>query len=496
MPAFLVSRAVVQRLFLPFVLLGLSACASVSPPPTPGSCDARYVALEELAAQRGIALSDPRRVPGFPSLGTNRSLASFDPGRLSLQQRADWLARLQAAGLARRQLLQRMLLDSSAFAPLPDHWDAGLQSCDVAHSLAAHDPALDWQALRSAVKVDDDYLLSRRILGLYPLSSIFAGLGVQSLQNSIYDSYAQPLSEIPQSGRLVRYALPEPTQPGKSTQAETTPLIEIARDSLGLRLDQRSATALKDLFVQHAPGLEIDESGVYDIPGEPYFDQSGYPGVATESSYAYYYASLMPFAGELRLQLNYVFWFAERPPEHAMDSLSGVLDGLVWRVTLDSAGEVLLYDSIHPCGCYQQFFLSDRVEARPENARLREPPLLPQKAPPASAPVLRLSSGAHYLQRVYTRPAKVARDVTERSYTLADYSELYSRQSAQGFRSLFDPDGFVPRTERGERFYLWPMGIRSPGAMRERGRQPTAFVGRRHFDDANLLDTLFQLRQP
>jgi hypothetical protein len=110
--------------------------------------------------------------------------------------------------------------------------------------------------------------------------------------------------------------------------------------------------------------------------------------------------------------------------------------------------------------------------------------------------VLRLSSGAHYLQRVYTRPAKVARDVTERSYTLADYSELYSRQSAQGFRSLFDPDGFVPGTERGERFYLWPMGIRSPGAMRERGRQPTAFVGRRHFDDANLLDTLFQLRQP
>jgi hypothetical protein len=28
--------------------------------------------------------------------------------------------------------------------------------------------------------------------------------------------------------------------------------------------------------------------------------------------------------------------------------------------------------------------------------------------------------------------------------------------------------------------------------MRERGRQATAFLGRRHFDDAELLDNLFE----
>jgi hypothetical protein len=33
----------------------------------------------------------------------------------------------------------------------------------------------------------------------------------------------------------------------------------------------------------------------------------------------------------------------------------------------------------------------------------------------------------------------------------------------------------------------WPTGVSSPGAMRERGRQAIAFVGRRHFDDADLM---------
>jgi hypothetical protein len=35
------------------------------------------------------------------------------------------------------------------------------------------------------------------------------------------------------------------------------------------------------------------------------------------------------------------------------------------------------------------------------------------------------------------------------------------------------------------------MGITSPGAMRQWGRHPTAFVGRRHFDDARLIEQRF-----
>ncbi|MBL8510596.1 MAG: hypothetical protein JNM52_03025 [Betaproteobacteria bacterium] len=61
-----------------------------------------------------------------------------------------------------------------------------------------------------------------------------------------------------------------------------------------------------------------------------------------------------------------------------------------------------------------------------------------------------------------------------------------------GYVSLYGPDGLVADTARGERFLFWPMGIASPGAMRQWGHHATAFVGRRHFDDADLIERRFQ----
>jgi hypothetical protein len=37
------------------------------------------------------------------------------------------------------------------------------------------------------------------------------------------------------------------------------------------------------------------------------------------------------------------------------------------------------------------------------------------------------------------------------------------------------------------------MGVPDPGAMRQWGRHATAFVGRRHFDDVNLVERYFEL---
>ena len=42
------------------------------------------------------------------------------------------------------------------------------------------------------------------------------------------------------------------------------------------------------------------------------------------------------------------------------------------------------------------------------------------------------------------------------------------------------------------RFLFWPMGIASAGAMRQWGHHATAFVGRRHFDDPELLEQRFE----
>jgi hypothetical protein len=82
-------------------------------------------------------------------------------------------------------------------------------------------------------------------------------------------------------------------------------------------------------------------------------------------------------------------------------------------------------------------------------------------------------------------------------YEMHPYDELRSlADGAGGRRSIFGADGLVAGTERAERFFFWPMGIASAGAMRQWGRHATAFVGRRHFDDADLIERRFRLAIP
>ncbi len=65
------------------------------------------------------------------------------------------------------------------------------------------------------------------------------------------------------------------------------------------------------------------------------------------------------------LQLVYTFWFPAHPASHLLDLVAGRLDAIVWRVTLDSAGRPLVYDSIHACGCFHMFFPTEHVRERP-----------------------------------------------------------------------------------------------------------------------------------
>ncbi|MDP5069999.1 MAG: hypothetical protein NWQ45_03780, partial [Congregibacter sp.] len=91
--------------------------------------------------------------------------------------------------------------------------------CDGQNVWSANSTSLDWQALWDAVQIRDDYETSRRALGVYPLTSIFAGLGIASLQREIYESYERPLTEIPVEGRLKRYALAPANDASASAQS-------------------------------------------------------------------------------------------------------------------------------------------------------------------------------------------------------------------------------------------------------------------------------------
>ncbi len=86
--------------------------------------------------------------------------------------------------------------------------------------------------------------------------------------------------------------------------------------------------------------------------------------------------------------------------------------------------------------------------------------------------VLRVSSGEHYLQRVYTLDGRNDVDPTTvpakrvEVLQIADYDSLRSLPDGKGYRSFFGKYALVPGSERPERFLFWPMGVRSAGATR------------------------------
>jgi hypothetical protein len=105
---------------------------------------------------------------------------------------------------------------------------------------------------------------------------------------------------------------------------------------------------------------------------------------------------------------------------------------------------------------------------------------------------LHIAHTSHYLERV-SEGEVVNKSVVE--YRWAEYDSLRSLEKngkTKQRKSLFQSDGIIAGTERGERFFLWPMGIPAPGEMRQWGHHATAFYGRRHFDDEAIIERYFE----
>ena len=104
---------------------------------------------------------------------------------------------------------------------------------------------------------------------------------------------------------------------------------------------------------------------------------------------------------------------------------------------------------------------------------------------------IHVATRSHYIERI-TIDAPESATIP---YTLVPEDDLRSLPMPTGERrSAFGNDGLMLGTERLERFFFWPMGIPSAGAMRQWGNHATAFVGERHFDDADLFERRFRMR--
>jgi hypothetical protein len=490
-PAAMKRGAITQvavRWLLAAALVLIAGCAAVDPYAAPpiaqrlerddqiGYCARLFADVDRRVDNLGVRDAETERIVGYPYLRTNRFTAALaERAKTPVLQRA-WQDRLQQ-------------LDEAARATELEN--AALSVADLVQCrelFAAADTAA-FTELSDRAGVPDNYNVALRILGLYPLTRLPFAAGIAEWHSDTRAVFSTPLHALPVRGSLQRYA---------PAQQDFKPVPTASRDALGV--PAWSPAEIQALFVRHAPVLEIDVGGPFDRPGALILDRAERATVAVEEPVVYTRLGYAVIEGLIHPQLIYTFWFSERPSRSAFDLLSGKLDGLVWRATLDSAGDVLVYDSIHACGCYHLFFPTENVRAREQPETLDEGLFVPQmmQAPATNQRVvLRIESGTHYLQRVLLANASQS-DAQKASvaYSLRDERTLTTlARRGGGTRSAYGQDGMVAGSERAERWFFWPMGIESAGQMRQWGHHATAFVGRRHFDDPVLFDAYFEVRR-
>ena len=462
-----------------------------SGPAAAKDCASWFTALDETVERAGVRDAGAYRLPGFPYLRLDRFLASFrDEAKRNEAAFAAWVARLQELDAAARAYelanLPGEFLDA---LQVTGRAQAQAKTARCATELARDDLASPSgrELLFARAQVPDDYAGWKRALGIYPLSSIPFRMGVRGWERRAIAMFRRDRTDEAGPGELMRY---EPAGTAAGPEQIATLVARSRADALGIL--RFSAADHEALLKAYAPVFEIDATGDYDRFGALAWREGPSPEVDASEPVAYGRVAYTRYRNKTLLQLVYTIWFPERPPDGALDLLAGRLDGVVLRVTLDASGRPLVYDTIHPCGCFHMFFPTARVRTLPAPGPHIEwafaPVTLPSLAP-AQRIALRIESRTHYVIDVRADGSGGGS-----SYRLADDDTLRALPTPDGgTRSAFGPDGVVPGTERAERFLFWPMGIDNPGAMRQWGRQATAFVGRRHFDDADLIERRFEI---
>ncbi len=473
----------------------LAGCASLVAPGLPAVADAQVQAcarwFEQLDAatdRAGVRDAEADRIAGFAGLRVDRLAASLrEEAQADSAAFEAWLSRLQRLE-GEGRAVEISNLPRHAF-PIDDAADATAarahtQRCiDAWHSPLQRDAALRAVLLARAA-VPDRYATWQRAAGLYPLLRWAFYAGVQAWEREHLAQIARWVAAPPPTQRYV------PANHAPSAAALAGLWRNRPRDALGLPHFTPEETAA--LLAAYAPVLEVQTRGDHDRFGALAWRSDGaVPTVDTATPVLYQRVAITRYRGHRLLQLVYSLWFPERPAQSRFDVLAGVLDAVVLRITLaPDDGRPLLVDTIHGCGCYHLFLPTPEVRLRGDAPAGIEWAYAPITLPPLAAGeriVVRLTSASHDV-------VGSTRDdgAPGTPYALRDEHALRTLPIPNGTtRSLFGPDGLVAGSERAERFLFWPMGIASAGATRQWGHHATAFVGRRHFDDADLIERRF-----
>ncbi len=472
----------VPALLSPLLVCACSTMTTGKRPETPDGdkCLQLYTQVDARIAAAGVGDASYHRIEGFPYLRSDRFSASFANEIPDTAAFWEWVGYLRANEDESREIeLHNLKMPNEEAASLL----LDMRACGGwLRSWELEDEPFRAK-LKAASAVPDDYSTGQRVAGLYALAVPFLKRGIAEEREALKAGFAAPL-ETPQApSELMTWKVM--ANPENEYEPGTIDLRNKPRDLLG-RVGLLWSEVVH-LAYTHAPTLLIETVGDYDRLGAPVHSANG-PDVDIAMPVVYYLPGLTRFGGRSLLQISYFYWFPERLARSKGDGGGGAMDGLIWRVTFDEQGRPLMHDSIRASGADHLDFPVQSALQRREDAI--ESVMFPQTDVPSGSIAVRLRTGTHDVMRVI--PASAAGTGRQATYALKTYDELLNLPDPKGgTRSLFDPDGFIVGTERSERFWVWPSGLRNAGALRQWSHHATTSVGRAHFDDPFLMEQLF-----
>ncbi len=503
------------RLLIFFVTTILAGCTMLVPHKTGypddsssvAQCSKAYSLITASIKQANITDAEAYPVKGFPYLRTNRFLASLknrlaDENTISawldqlmlLDQQAKTIETENLSAISRDSLeinIRNSIKNNWSLENIIDECPGYFKEYDLSNSERIN------HIINNTV-VPDEYSLLKRSIGLYPLTSIVSYFAYQRWKKNNLFTFKNALQTIEGIAKPVIYT------PLAISPLNTIDIASMIRESRNndLKIPLFSHGQLRQLAAYFAPVFLLDELNDADKIGQPVWSSLNTAAVDTSRPVSFVRLEHTWFKGSILPQLIYTIWFPERPKASSWDILGGSLDGIIWRITIAENGTPLIADTIHPCGCYHLFFSdqsivqnTDALNKAPLGESIDTPQSLPEHSP-SNRITLVVSGKTHYLN-VLSTAKEISRLPKEKTYELIVSDSIPDRGlrtmplASGNYKSLYDAEGIVRGTERGERWLLWPMGIKSPGAMRQWGKHATAFVGRRHFDDPYLFDQSF-----
>jgi hypothetical protein len=452
-------------------------------------CAGWFSVLDQTIDEAGVRDASAHRIAEFPYLRVDRFSSSFRNAAAEKDSAfAAWSDRLRSLDLAARKYEISNLPPAALKTLGMPETNAVVERVARCSKRLSREELADRtrrESLLSSAVVPDDYAEWVRDTGIYAVASVPFSIGVDGWHRQAEDMFRRAADGVAHDANMRRY---DPD----GRRADVTEIRAILARSKpdGLGIPQVAAQDADVLFRTYAPRYEIETTGAHDRFGPLVWTGGRTPSVDAAKPVVYTRLAYTRYGERSLVQLVYTVWFPERPADRTLDLLAGTLDGLVFRVTLDADGTPLVFDTIHPCGCYHMFFPTASMKPVPARDPREEWAFIPSTLPQlglAQRVAIRIASRTHYLVGV-----RIAPEGDAEPYGFASDDDLRALPTpGGGTKSVFGPDALVVGTERAERALFWPMGIASPGTMRQWGRHPTAFIGRRHFDDADLIEKRF-----